>query len=170
MSNLRLGHGSAPVNAIRGAGIPLGVGSDSMASNGRMDVWREAMMAVRNGGGGPFETSSEDVLATATIGGATALGLAHEIGSLEPGKQADLAALPVGIMGERGWSSPFTELEPVTAGAPATPPSFPASLVVVAGRPLIRDGRVLADDESLQSRVTDAAAGLSARTRRSGDR
>jgi cytosine/adenosine deaminase-related metal-dependent hydrolase len=161
MSNMCLWHGFAPVDAIRAAGIRLGVGSDSMASNDCMDVWREAMMAGEKKGGGPLDTPPDAVWATATLGGASALGLDHEIGSLEPGKQADLAALPVGFEGGRGGSSAFMELNPVTPGAPARLPMFPASLVVVAGRTLVRDGRLLARDDSLQNRVTGAAARLS---------
>lgn len=169
MSNMRFLHGSAPVQAIRGAGIRLGVGSDSMASNVSMDVVREAMMAVRERGGGPLETPSDGVWATATLGGASALGLDHEIGSLEPGKQADLTALSFGIVGAGGGSS-FTELKSATPGAPASPPMFPASLVVVAGRPLARDGHIIAPDDGLQNRVTGAAARLSEWRRNSGAR
>jgi 5-methylthioadenosine/S-adenosylhomocysteine deaminase len=160
MSNMRFLHGSAPVDLIRGAGIRLGVGSDSMASNVSMDVLREAMMAVREGGSGPLDTPPDGVWATATIGGASALGLDPEIGSLEPGKQADLAVLSFAFMGGSGGSS-FTTLKSATPGAPASPPMFPASLVVVAGRPLVRDGRLLARDDGLQDRVTGAAARLS---------
>jgi cytosine/adenosine deaminase-related metal-dependent hydrolase len=159
ISNMRLQHGSAPVAAMRDAGIRLGVGSDSMASNVRMDVVREAMLMARDGDDPPG-TPNDGVWATATIGGAGALGLDREIGSLEPGKQADLAALAFGFTGGGGASS-FTELESAPPGAPASPPMFPASLVVVAGRPLVRDGHILAPDNGLQERVTGVAARLS---------
>ena len=88
MSNRYFGHSVAPVAAMRAAGVRLGAGSDSMASNDRMDILREARAALGAGAG------ECDVWELATLGGARALGLDHLIGSLEPGKQADLAAFP----------------------------------------------------------------------------
>jgi len=90
MSNRLLGHGTAPVAAMRAAKIRMGVGSDSMASNDRMDVLRESRLALGD------HASERDVWELATLAGARALRLDHLVGSLEPGKLADLAAFPRG--------------------------------------------------------------------------
>jgi 5-methylthioadenosine/S-adenosylhomocysteine deaminase len=85
-SNRYFGHGTAPVAAMHAAGVRLGAGSDSMASNTRMDILQEARAALRR------DANDADVWELATLGGARALRLDGVIGSLEAGKQADLAA------------------------------------------------------------------------------
>jgi 5-methylthioadenosine/S-adenosylhomocysteine deaminase len=77
------------------AQIPVGLGSDSMASNDRMDLLEEARAAVlaqRVRTHRPDALSAAQALHLLTLGGARALGLDARIGSLEPGKDADLAA------------------------------------------------------------------------------
>jgi 5-methylthioadenosine/S-adenosylhomocysteine deaminase len=98
VSNARLGHGVAPLLELLDAGIPVGLGSDSMASNDRMHILEEARAAVlaqRARTRTPDALSPARALELATLGGARALGLADRIGSLEPGKDADLAAFPI---------------------------------------------------------------------------
>src|SRR3989440_5100240 len=84
-SNRAHGHGTAPLAGFRAAGIPLGLGTDSVVSAGDVNLWAEAAAAGLDG---------EDALRMLTIEGARALGLEAEIGSLEVGKQADLAVFP----------------------------------------------------------------------------
>jgi 5-methylthioadenosine/S-adenosylhomocysteine deaminase len=88
MSNSYFGHGTAPVTAMRDGKVRLGVGSDSMASNVRMDILHEARRALGDG------ASEHDVWELATLGGARALRLDRVVGSLDAGKRADLAAFP----------------------------------------------------------------------------
>jgi len=92
-SNAKLGHGAAPLEAFLDAGVPVGLGSDSVASNNVCDILEEARFAsltARNReGSGRFITARE-MLEVATIGGARALRMEDRIGSLEVGKQADL--------------------------------------------------------------------------------
>lgn len=107
-SNRAHGHGAAPLAAFRAAGIPVGLGTDSVVSAGDVTLWAEAAAAGLHG---------EDALRMLTIEGARALGLDAEIGSLEVGKQADLAVFP---------SSAFHR----------PPPPSTALLTVVAGRPV----------------------------------
>lgn len=98
ISNARLGHGVAPLLELLDAGVAVGLGSDSMASNDRMHILEEARAAVlaqRVRSRTPDALCPERALELATIGGARALGLADRIGSLEPGKDADLAAFPL---------------------------------------------------------------------------
>lgn len=90
ISNRMLGHGAARVPAMLIEDIHVGIGTDSMASNERMDVLAESRLAQ---GARVTERETWDL---ATLGGARALRLEHLIGSLEPGKQADLAAFPIG--------------------------------------------------------------------------
>jgi 5-methylthioadenosine/S-adenosylhomocysteine deaminase len=94
-SNAKLAHGIAPLGDILAAGIPVGLGSDSVASNNRMDLLDEARLASlmqRARTGRPAEIPAQRALEMATIGGARALGIADRVGSLEAGKDADLAA------------------------------------------------------------------------------
>ena len=93
-SNAKFGHGYAPFEKMLDAGISVGLGSDSVASNNLCDMLEEsrfAALAARNRPDRKRFITAKDALDTATIGGAKALGLANEIGSLEPGKQADIA-------------------------------------------------------------------------------
>lgn len=84
-SNRAHGHGAAPLGAFRAAGLRVGLGTDSVASVGDLDLWAEARAAGLEG---------TDALRALTIDGARALGWAREIGSLEVGKAADLAVFP----------------------------------------------------------------------------
>ena len=88
-SNRVHGHGTAPLAAFRRAGLPVGLGTDSVVSVGDSSLLAEATAAALDG---------EDALRMLTIEGARALGLEREIGSLEVGKQADLAVFPSTIL------------------------------------------------------------------------
>ncbi len=90
-SNEYLHCGRAPVTALREAGVPVGLGTDSPASGGDYDVRAEARACARIHG--EAAGTPEALLALATIGGARVLGLDAEVGSLVPGKRADLVAL-----------------------------------------------------------------------------
>jgi 5-methylthioadenosine/S-adenosylhomocysteine deaminase len=153
-SNAKLGHGVAPLGAILSAGIPAGVGSDSVASNNRMDLLEEARLAAllqRAWRGDLREVSAHSALTLATLGGAQALGIANDVGSLEVGKSADLAAFPLADVGPVH--------EPETAAVFALP-GTPASFVAVAGEILVRDGELLKKDLALEKRVQESANAL----------
>ncbi len=95
-SNAKFGHGYAPFEAMLDAGIAVGLGSDSVASNNVCDLLEEsrfAALAARNREGSNRFITAKEMLETATLGGAKALGLDHLIGTLEPGKQADIAVI-----------------------------------------------------------------------------
>ncbi len=85
-SNRRHGHGDAPLARLLGAGVRVGVGTDSVVSVGRLDLLAEARAARELAA-----LSWEQALALATLEGARALGLADEVGSLAPGKWGDVA-------------------------------------------------------------------------------
>jgi len=143
-ANAKLGHGVAPVGRLLES-LPVGVGSDSVASNNRMDMLDEVRMAILIARAARLaESDSLDAqqgIRLATIGGATALGLEREVGSLEPGKAADLAAFPVDSARDEPVYNPATALVFGAGGRRA-------SLVAVAGVELVRDGRLIANLES----------------------
>jgi cytosine/adenosine deaminase-related metal-dependent hydrolase len=154
VSNAKLGHGIAPLVETLAAGIDVGLGSDSVASNNRMNILGEARTAVlmqRARVGTHEALSAADVLELATMGGACALGLADEVGSLEVGKSADLAAFPIGV------AAPT--FDPAAAAVFAIHGSQ-ASLVTVAGVPLVRDGRLTRPNAGLRDRIQRTADAL----------
>lgn len=155
-SNAKLGHGIAPFSDMVAAGIDVGFGSDSMASNNMMNLLAEARLAVlaqraRTGRDDLF--SARDALEFATIGAARALGLGGSVGSLERGKCADLAAFPIGL-------EALPVFDPADALVWAMPHAT-ASLVVVNGVERVRNGRVLGVDvNEVAVEVRDAASRL----------
>ncbi len=151
-SNAKLGHGVAPLTDFLNAGIAVGLGSDSVAANNHMDVLGEARLAAllqRSRVRRPDVISAARALRLATIDGARALGLDADVGSLEPGKAADLAAFPLD-----GRFGPTHDVESaVVFGLHGVP----ASLVAVAGTVLVRNGVVVQSDAALAGRVQHAA-------------
>lgn len=92
-SNLKLASGIADIDSYLKAGIPVGIGTDGTASNNTLDMVEEMRFAALLPKGihhDPEAVNARTALQMATIGGAKALGLEHLIGSLEPGKSADL--------------------------------------------------------------------------------
>ena len=82
-----------PLKKFLDAGVIVGLGTDSLASSPSLNMWDEMRYAYRihrrDG------VSAEDIFRLATINGAKALGLDKEIGTLEPGKKADIIAVPL---------------------------------------------------------------------------
>jgi cytosine/adenosine deaminase-related metal-dependent hydrolase len=152
ISNAKLGHGTAPILEILDAGVTVGLGSDSVASNNRMDLLAEGratILAQRARVGRHDALCAKDALHLVTLGGARALRLDREIGSLEVGKRADLAAFSLDAC-----SIPVHDPE---AAAIFALPGTIASLVTVNGRELVRDGRILNEDRDVLARVEDTA-------------
>jgi 5-methylthioadenosine/S-adenosylhomocysteine deaminase len=154
VSNAKLGHGIAPLVELLDAGIAVGLGSDSMASNNRMNMLEEARVAVlaqRMRTRRPGAIPTECALELATLGGARALGLDARIGSLDVGKDADLAsfALPDGV----------SDADPAALAIFALG-GCPARFVTVAGAVRVCDGRLVDDDPTLPDRVAETASML----------
>jgi 5-methylthioadenosine/S-adenosylhomocysteine deaminase len=92
-SNKETGVGRMPLKKFLDAGVTVGLGTDSLASSPSLSLWDEMRYAYqihRRSG-----VLAEDIFRLATIGGATAIGLDKEIGTLEPGKKADIIAVPL---------------------------------------------------------------------------
>jgi len=95
-SNMKLASGSAPIGALLAQGAGVGLGTDGAASNNRLDMLREmrhAALLAKLASGDATCLPAHQALRMATIEGARALGLDQSIGSLLPGKAADLLAL-----------------------------------------------------------------------------
>ncbi len=138
-SNAKLGHGIADLEGLLHANVDVGIGSDSVASNNRMDLLDEARLALLMGRArrGTWDVlPAAQGLELATLGGARALGLDAETGSLEVGKAADLAAFPLDAIHAQPVQEPESALLFATSGRGAR-------LVMVAGEVLVRDGRLV---------------------------
>jgi 5-methylthioadenosine/S-adenosylhomocysteine deaminase len=95
-SNLKLASGIAPVARLRVEGVSIGLGTDGAASNNRLDMFTEMRLATllaKGTSGDAAALPAHTVLAMATINAARALGLDGQIGSLVPGKSADMTAV-----------------------------------------------------------------------------
>ena len=148
-SNAKLGHGVAPLRALLDAGVRVGLGTDSVASNNRLDLLDEARVAVllhRGHHASAGRLTADEALWLATQGGARALGLADRVGALAPGLDADLAAFRLDDLRTIGAGDPAAALVHAAAGRPA-------ALTVVRGEVRARDGRVVDLDPALPARV-----------------
>jgi 5-methylthioadenosine/S-adenosylhomocysteine deaminase len=94
-ANLKLGSGIAKIPELLAEGVPVCLGADGAACNNNLDMFVEMRLAalIHRPRAGPQAMPPDQVLELATLGGARALGLEAEIGSIEPGKRADLAVL-----------------------------------------------------------------------------
>jgi cytosine/adenosine deaminase-related metal-dependent hydrolase len=156
ISNAKLGHGIAPLLEMLDAGIPVGLGSDSMAANNRMHLLEEsraAVLAQRVRAARSDALSASRALELATLGGARALGLAERIGSLEVGKEADLAAFDLTALAGTADADPEAALV-FALGAE------PAKFAAVAGIPKVWNWELLNEDLALHGRVSETAAAL----------
>ena len=150
-SNLKLGSGIAPVVEMRARGISVSLGADGAACNNGLDMFQEmrlaaGLQAIRHGAGA---LAARDVLQMATREGARALGLGHEIGSIEVGKRADMMLI------SRDRAHLATSPDPITGLVYAARPSDVQTTIV--------DGRVLVDNFEL---VADDLAAVLASARR----
>jgi cytosine/adenosine deaminase-related metal-dependent hydrolase len=152
-SNGRLGTGIAPVRDLLDAGSPVGLGVDGAASNesgGLGQELHQALVQARQRGG-PTALTVREALWMGTMGGARCLGRERELGSLEPGKLADLAVWDLGGLNYAGIEDPVAAL---VLGA--TPP---LKLLMVGGETVVADGELRTADESTLSGELRAASG-----------
>ncbi|HUP66503.1 MAG TPA: amidohydrolase [Thermoanaerobaculia bacterium] len=142
-SNMMLASGVARVPEMREAGIAVGLGTDGPAgSNNDLDMISEMASAARLQKiirGDPRAISARDVLEMATIGGARALGLDDKIGTLEPGKRADIAIIDLSEAGTQPVYSVESAIVYATSGEHVV-------TTIVDGRPLMRNRILLTVD------------------------
>lgn len=112
-SNLKLASGFCPVHKLRQAGVNVALGTDGAASNNDLDVISEARTAAllaKGVAGDARAVPAADALYMATLGGARALGLERETGSLSVGKQADITAIHLGDVETQPLYDPLSKL------------------------------------------------------------
>jgi cytosine/adenosine deaminase-related metal-dependent hydrolase len=153
-SNTKLGSGICPVPALFRAGVNVALGCDGGPSNNTYDLVREMKLAACLHKGvthDPLVVPAEQVLEMATVNGARALGLEHDIGSLEPGKKADLAVFDLRRLHLTPSPDPVSSLVYAAAGADV-------SDVMVDGRWIVRHTRLLTMEEDEVRREAQAHA------------
>lgn len=162
ISNLKLASGVAPIVEMQKQGIAVGIGSDGVKENNSLQLWDEMKVASilqKERRMDPTLAPASKVLRMATIDGARALGLEEEIGSLEPGKKADLTLVNLNKL----------HMVPVMSGefynvthnlVYATVPSD-VEHVMVDGKWVVRDGVLVnADEDEIIQKGTAAAKSL----------
>lgn len=113
VSNLKLASGIAEISAMVDAGINVGIGTDGTASNNRLDMISETRLAAllqKGTTGNAAVLDAHHILEMATLNGARALGWDREIGSLLPGKRADIAAIDLSALETRPCYDPVSHL------------------------------------------------------------
>ncbi|MGH3088472.1 MAG: 8-oxoguanine deaminase [Rubrobacteraceae bacterium] len=160
-SNGRLGAGIAPVADLVDAGAPVGLGVDGAASNEAGELapeMRQALLAARFAGG-PKAMTARRALELATIHGAGCLGREEEIGSLEPGKLADIALWRMDGIGHVGIEDPVAAL--------VLGPSRPVELLIVNGRAVVDSGELqTADEDKIAGELASASKRLADKTQK----
>ncbi|HEX2104823.1 MAG TPA: 8-oxoguanine deaminase [Solirubrobacteraceae bacterium] len=151
-SNARLGAGIAPAAALVAAGAPVGLGVDGAASNEAGELAAEVRQAllVARLRGGPAAMTAREALGLGTIEGARCLGRDDELGSLEPGKLADVALWDLDGLAHAGIADPVAAL--------VLGPPRPVDLLLVGGRVVV-DGAELrtADVDEITTDIARAS-------------
>ncbi len=147
-SNARLGSGICRTRSLLDAGVPVGLGVDGSASSEASSLIGEVTAAAlfARAVGGPQAMSVREAVELGTLGGARLLGREAEIGSLEPGKLADIALWRLDTLPHAGIA------DPVAALVLGPPP--PLELLLVNGRTVVERDRVVTVDEP---RLAEAA-------------
>lgn len=141
-SNMKLASGVAPVPGMLRAGLRLGVGTDGPASNNDLDVWEEMDTSARLHKvftDDPTVVSAREALTMGTLGGARALHMEDAIGSLEPGKRADVILVDLQAAHLVPRYDLYSHLVYAAKASDVTH-------TIVDGRVLMRDRRVLTVD------------------------
>ncbi len=151
-SNGRLGSGVCRTRALLDAGVGVGLGVDGAASSEATSLLGEVRQAVltARAAGGPRQMPVRQALELATIGGARLLGRADEIGSLEPGKLADIALWRMDTLPHASIADPVAAL---VLGAPA-----PLELLLVNGQPVVERDELVTVDEQQVARAARRAS------------
>jgi 5-methylthioadenosine/S-adenosylhomocysteine deaminase len=159
-SNMKLASGTAPVTQYLAAGVALGLGTDGAASNNDLDMFeamRQASFLAKHATRDPTSVPAALALELATIGGARALGMEQQIGSLETGKRADLIAVSMSAARQTPLYNPVSHLVYVTRGDDVR-------ATIVNGQVLMKDRQlrtlnratVIADANRLAQKVREA--------------
>jgi len=163
-SNMKLASGTAPVPAWLTHGVLAGLGTDGAASNNDLDMFEAMRVAAflhKHASGDPRAMPARQALELATRRGAEALGMGDRIGSLEPGKLADVITVSVDSARQTPLYDPMSHLVYATHGTDVR-------TTIVHGRVLMRQRRVLTLDREAVLREARAMATKVAAAVRSG--
>ena len=119
-SNLKLASGFCPVQQLLDRGINVALGTDSAANNNDLDMlgeMRTASLLAKGVSGNPQALDVHASLRMATLNGARALGLEHQLGSLEVGKAADIAAVDLSHLDQQPLHNPLSQLVYTQSGS-----------------------------------------------------
>jgi 5-methylthioadenosine/S-adenosylhomocysteine deaminase len=141
--NMKLGSGAAPIGEYLERGVNVALGADGAASNNRLDGWEELRLAglLSRFRDGPPGISALELFEMATLGGARALGLDADIGSIEVGKFADLCVLDLRRAHAAGPEDVYTQLVYSARSADVR-------LVTVGGRIVVEGGKLTSFSEA----------------------
>ena len=143
-SNMKLASGVAPVPQMLAADMSLGLGTDGAASNNDLNMWEEMDTAAKLHKvftGDPRVVSAEQAFEMATIRGARALHMEHEIGSIERGKRADIVIVDQDSLNQTPFYNIYSDLVYSTKAADVR-------TVIIEGRVVMRDRRLQTLDEN----------------------
>jgi 5-methylthioadenosine/S-adenosylhomocysteine deaminase len=142
-SNLKLGSGIAPITTMLERGICVSLGADGAACNNRLDMFTEmrSMALMQKALHGPEALPAGQALRIATMGGAKALGLAKEIGSLESGKRADVIVVNLNSL----HSTPHAR--DLVSAVVYSAQTSDVKMVIIDGRLVMKDRELLTIDE-----------------------
>jgi 5-methylthioadenosine/S-adenosylhomocysteine deaminase len=159
-SNMKLASGAAPVTKYLAAGVPVGLGTDGAASNNDLDMFgamRQASFLAKQVTHDPTAVPAQKALDMATIDGARVLGMENTIGSLEPGKRADLITVSMSAARQTPLYSAVSHLVYVTRGDDVRT-TIVNGKVLMKNRQLLTLDRasVIADANRLAETVRDA--------------
>ena len=143
-SNMKLASGVAPVPKMMAEGLRVGLGTDGAASNNDLSMWEEMDTAAKLHkliSGDPKVMSAEQALELATIGGARALHLEKEIGSIEKGKRADLVLVNRDALNQIPFYNVYSDLVYATKASDV-------ETVIINGKLVMRDRHLLTLDEA----------------------
>ena len=155
-SNMKLASGTAPVMKYRKAGVNVGIGTDGAASNNDLDMFeamRQTAFQQKLVSMDPTAISAAEALEMATLGGARALGRGQHLGSLEPGKLADLIIVGMSKARQQPLFEPMSQIVYASRGDDV-------ETTIVNGKVLMRDRKVLTLDEAAVLRDARVAADL----------
>jgi 5-methylthioadenosine/S-adenosylhomocysteine deaminase len=153
-SNMKIASGIAPVPAMLKAGVKVGLGTDGASSNNNLDLLEEARLAAflhKLANNDPTVIPAGQALSMATLGGAKAMGMDSDIGSLELGKKADIILLDV----NKPHMYPKHDL---TSHVIYSARSSDVTTVIINGKPVMEDGVLTDIDEEEVLRTAEERA------------
>ena len=156
-SNMKLASGFAKVPQMLEVGVPVSLGCDGGPSNNTYDMVREMRLAAlihKSYVSDPLVVTAEQAIEIATLGGAVAMGIEDKVGSIEPGKLADIILIGLRGLSVTPASNPVSNL--VYSGS-----GDAVDTVIVNGKVLMRDKKLLTlDEEAVKDRAVEHAGKL----------